>query len=72
MLCTKHPPVRNLIDLADPRQVRTLQRRLGISKSDLRRIVEKAGNSIAAITKEVEQEKKAALPNINSETSAPT
>jgi AraC-like DNA-binding protein len=57
MLCTKHPPIRNLIDLADPSQVRTLTRRLGISRSDLRRIVEKTGNSITAVTKEVELEK---------------
>jgi hypothetical protein len=71
MICTKHPPVRNLIDLHDPRQVRTLKRRLGITTSDLHRIVEMAGNSIAAITKEVELEKKAALANTNSETSAP-
>jgi hypothetical protein len=31
----------------------------GISRTDLRRIAEKAGNSIAAITKEVELEKTA-------------
>ena len=59
MLCEKHPPIRNLIDLSDPRQVRTLKRRLGVSAADLRRIVEKAGNSIAAITKEVELERAA-------------
>lgn len=57
MLCEKHPPIRNLIDLSDPRQVRTLKRRLGVSGADLRRIIEKAGTSIAAITKEVELEK---------------
>ena len=53
----KHPPIRNLIDLSDPRQVRTLKRRLGVSGADLRRIIEKTGTSIAAITKEVEFEK---------------
>jgi hypothetical protein len=57
MICAKHPPVRNLIDLTDPRQVRTLKKRLGVSGADLHRIIEKAGNSIAAITKEVELEK---------------
>ena len=57
MLCEKHPPIRNLIDLSDPRQVRTLKRRLGVSGADLRRIIEKVGTSIAAITKEVELEK---------------
>jgi hypothetical protein len=69
MLCTKHPPIRNLIDLSDPRQVRTLKRRLGVSGADLRRIIEKTGNSIAAITKEVELEKNVALTNANSATS---
>jgi hypothetical protein len=57
MLCTKRPPIRNLINLSDPRQVRTIKRRLGISGADLQRIVQKAGNSIAAISKEVELEK---------------
>jgi Protein of unknown function (DUF3606) len=57
MLCTKRPPIRNLINLSDPRQVRTIRRRLGISGADLERIVQKAGNSIAAISKEVELEK---------------
>ena len=57
MLCEKHPPIRNLIDLSDPRQVRTLKRRLGVSGADLRWIIEKVGTSIAAITKEVELEK---------------
>ena len=62
MLCEKHPPIRNLIDLSDPRQVRTLKRRLGVSGADFRRIIEKAGTSIAAITKEVELEKRWCLP----------
>jgi len=53
----KHPPVRNKIDLADPRQVRILKKRLGISAEDLMRVVEKAGNSISAVSKEVELQK---------------
>lgn len=69
MLRAKHPPIRNLIDLSDPRQVRTLKRRLGVSEADLRRIVGKIGNSIAAITKEVELEKTAALASTDSATS---
>ena len=56
MLCAKRPLNRNSINLSDPTQVRTLKRRLGISGKDLRRIVEKAGTSIAAITKEVDLE----------------
>lgn len=63
MLSAKHPPLRNLIDLADSEQVRTLTKRLGISADDLRRVIEKSGNSIAAITKEVELERTAARSN---------
>jgi predicted RNA-binding protein YlqC (UPF0109 family) len=63
MLSAKHQPLRNLIDLADSKQVRTLTKRLGISEDDLRRIIEKSGNSIAAITKEVELERTAARSN---------
>ena len=70
MLCKKHPPIRNLINLSDPRQVRTLKRRLGVSGAELARVVEKAGNSIAAITKEVELEKTHDAPtNTDSATS---
>jgi hypothetical protein len=59
MLCEKHPPLRNKVDLADARQVRVIKKRLGVSRDDLRRIVEKVGNSIAAVTKEAEIEKAA-------------
>ena len=48
------PPIRNKIDLKDHTQVRILKKRLGISGDDLRRTVEKVGNSIAAISKEIE------------------
>jgi hypothetical protein len=57
MRCAKHPPMRNKIDPADTAQVRILKRRLGISGDDLLRVVEKAGNSIAAVTKEVALQK---------------
>jgi hypothetical protein len=57
MRCAKHIPIRNKIDLADPRQVRILKRRLGISGEHLRRVVEKVGNSISAVSKEVELQK---------------
>jgi Protein of unknown function (DUF3606) len=60
MRCAKHPPIRNKIDLADPAQVRILKRRLGICGDDLLRAVEKVGNSISAITKELELQKAAA------------
>ena len=50
----KHPPLRNKLDVADTQQVRLLKKRLGVSADDLLRTVEKVGNSIAAVSKEVE------------------
>jgi hypothetical protein len=50
----KHPPVRNKINLADPSQVRAWTRRLGVSVEVLKVVVDKVGNSIAAVAKEVE------------------
>jgi predicted RNA-binding protein YlqC (UPF0109 family) len=47
--------VRNKIDLADPGQTRSLKKRLGISADDLQRVVGKVGNSIAAVSKEVQK-----------------
>ncbi len=60
MLSAKYQSARNLIDLADTKQVRTLTKRLKISEDELRQIVEKSGNAIAAITKEVELQRAAA------------
>jgi Protein of unknown function (DUF3606) len=57
MLCTKRPAVRNKIDLSDATQVRAWNRRLGISAANLRKVVEKVGNSLSAVTKEVELER---------------
>jgi hypothetical protein len=53
----KLQPIRNKIDLADPSQIRILRRRLGISADDLQRAVEKVGNSIAAVCKEIEPQR---------------
>src|ERR1700724_3645573 len=53
----KPQPIRNNIDLADPSQIRILRRRLGMSAGDLQRVVEKVGNSIAAVCKEIEPQK---------------
>ena len=50
----KPQPVRNKIDLSDPAQIRAWTRRLGITPDDLRRMVGKVGNSIAAVSKEVD------------------
>jgi hypothetical protein len=66
MLSAKRQPVRNLIDLANAQQVRTLTKRLGISEDDLRRIIERSGNSIAAISKEVDLERLSARSNSDS------
>ncbi len=57
MRIRKPRPVRNKIDLADPKQVRLVRKRLGLSYSDLLRIVGKMGNSLASISKEVELER---------------
>ena len=53
----KPQSIRNKIDLADPSQIRILRRRLGISDDDLQRVVERVGNSIAAVCKEIEPQK---------------
>jgi len=50
----KHPPVRNKINLADPAQVRAWTRRLGVSIEVLKAVVDRVGNSVAAVAKEVE------------------
>ena len=50
-------PVRTTLNLADPNQVKSVRKRLGISATDLTRIVNKTGNSLATIEKEVELEK---------------
>jgi hypothetical protein len=60
MRCAKRPPVRNKIDLSDPGQVRAWKRRLGLSTNDLQRVIQKVGNSISAVTKEIELERMAA------------
>ena len=57
MRLRKLPVVRTKLDLADVRQVRLVRKRLGVSDSDLARIVAKTGNSLAAISKEVEFER---------------
>jgi predicted RNA-binding protein YlqC (UPF0109 family) len=55
MHLAKQQPIRNKIDLADPSQIRCLKRRLHISADDLQRVVGKVGNSIAAVSKELQK-----------------
>lgn len=52
---SKPHTIRNKIDLADPSQVRCLKKRLGISADDLQHAVGKVGNSIAAVSKELQK-----------------
>lgn len=51
---TKRPLIRNKIELTDPAQLRAWTRRLRVSVDELKAIVEKVGNSVAAVAKEVE------------------
>lgn len=58
MLSSRPPrPIRTTLDLANAEQVKSVRRRLRISNADLVRIVDKIGNSLASIEKEVELEK---------------
>ena len=57
MRIRKLRPIRTTLDLPDEAQVRSVRKRLSISNDDLIRIVAKTGNSIAAITKEVQFQK---------------
>jgi hypothetical protein len=50
----RHPPIRNKIDLTESTQLRAWSRRLDMSPDALRAVVDKVGNSVAAVTKEVE------------------
>jgi biotin carboxylase len=72
MQCVKHPPVRNKINLADPAQVRAWTRRLGVSVDVLKAVVDKTGNSITAVTKEVELQRAASQASHQPAPSAPS
>jgi hypothetical protein len=65
----KHPPIRNKINLEEPIQVRAWTRRLDISPDALKAVVDKVGNSVTAVTKEVELQRttrKASLAPVES------
>jgi hypothetical protein len=53
--------MRTTLNLSDAKQVKSVRKHLGVSDTDLARIVDKIGNSLAAIQKEVELERLAAL-----------
>ena len=58
----KPQPIRNKLDLADRTQVRLVRKRLGLSDAELTSIVERTGNSIAAISKEAALQRATTLP----------
>jgi Protein of unknown function (DUF3606) len=49
----KHRNFRNRVDMGDKVQVRVIKRRLRLSEPELNKLVDRVGNSIAAISKEV-------------------
>ena len=55
-------PIRNKLDLTDRTQVRLIKKRLKLSDSELAAIVERVGNSLSAISKEVALQKAGAPP----------
>lgn len=59
---SKPQPIRNKLDLADRTQVRLVRKRLGLSDAELTSIVERIGNSIAAISKEAALQRATRLP----------
>jgi hypothetical protein len=48
------PPVRNRINLADPKQVRVWTRRLNVTPDTLKAVIAKVGESVVTVTKEIE------------------
>jgi hypothetical protein len=53
--------VRNKIDLADPAHVRAWTRRLKLPKSELQLLIDKVGDSVSAVMKEIELQKTPAV-----------
>jgi Protein of unknown function (DUF3606) len=64
----KHPPVRNKIDLTDSNQVRAWTRRLAITAKEIEAIVSKVGDSVAAVTKEIELQRSGHKPLVHTAT----
>lgn len=53
---------RNKLDLTDRVQVRIVRKRLKVTDEQLARLVETAGNSIAAVNKEATVKRRLSLP----------
>jgi lambda repressor-like predicted transcriptional regulator len=58
----RHGVIRNKLDLDNHVQVRTVRRRLKVSKEELVSLVEKAGNSLAGLSKEADLQRMASAP----------
>jgi len=56
-LLKKSPPLRNQITLNDELEVSFWMRRWGISRKELQHAIDKVGNSVAAIRKELRKRK---------------
>jgi Protein of unknown function (DUF3606) len=50
----KRATIRNKINLTDPSHLRAWTRRLDLAPDELKAVIEKVGNSVTAVTKEVE------------------
>lgn len=59
---TRRPPIRNKINMADPAQIRAWTRRFHIPADALTAVVEKVGNSVNAVAKEVELQRLSRQP----------
>jgi Protein of unknown function (DUF3606) len=57
----KIQPTRNKLDLTDRVQVRIVTRRLGVSQAELIALVGRIGNSITAISKEINLQRSSRL-----------
>jgi Protein of unknown function (DUF3606) len=52
-LTNKTPPLRNHIAMNEPLEVKYWTKHLGVTRDELRRAVDKVGNSAAAVRKEL-------------------
>jgi len=67
-LTKRDTPDRSKINLREPREARYWARELGISKEQLRKLVEKVGNSATAVRKELETRRRQACGLSNGRT----
>ena len=61
MRVVKRIAVRNKIDLSNPAHVRAWTRRLKLSRSELQVMIDKVGDSVSAVMKEIELQKTPAV-----------